>query len=94
MLKSDFPHSYFSDVHQTNCSLQTVPKPLAVRPSDGNTNYTVVGGEPKKNRRSKREAIIPAEEFIDSSGRSLSVVIMVGALRHTRHYLIIITYIL
>ena len=65
-----------------------MPKPLAVQPSDGNTNYTVIGGEPKKNRRSKREAIIPAEEFIDSSGRSLSVVIMVGALRHRRHYLV------
>ncbi|KAI0240277.1 Integrin alpha-PS1 [Lamellibrachia satsuma] len=58
--------------------IKTVPKPIK-RPSGDNTNYTVVGSPlttKKKNGRSKREAIIPAEEFIDSSGRSMRVVIM------------------
>ena len=58
---------------------QTVPKPIK-RPSGDNTNYTVVGSPlttKKKNGRSKREAIIPAEKLIGSSGRSKSVVIMV-----------------
>ena len=52
-----------------------------MQPSAENTNYTVLGdddSEPK--RRSKREAIIPSEEFTDPSGRSLNIVVMVGFL--------------
>ena len=58
---------------------QAVSKPIK-RPSGNNTNYNVVGSPlttKKKNGRLKREAIIPAEKLIGSSGRSKSVVIMV-----------------
>ena len=62
-----------------NCVLQTVAKDIVVAPSTTeNTNYTVLGEDSEPKRRSKREAIVPSEEFLDPSGRSLSVVVMVG----------------